>query len=412
MSISLLLSVIRSNHASDKAISFFLFVLLSTLYLCYLDIKFIAFSVLLWYGRRVSAIFIILSQYTAARKLAYFNKKVYKQIVKKRLTSKKYEMLKFMFKAALLKFPIKIFIIIPLYFKSYENFEKCMEYYQTLVKDIMKYVFTNFYDNVYNMTMFIRQYFMYDHKVEYTLNNEYYLNKTSLSDKFNEFWVNQENQNMFDDTLYVDSKTIDLIRSNLQQLPWNTDSDPNDRLSIDYGLNNVATNEFMKDFCLAKKSANNFIQNFNQISCTVPKYMNKLWPDFIKENILDLCTVDLFYTIRVASVEKLLSKIDNMISKFLTINNPTSLIDDSILKYSFGVISQNTKVLDLIYQNKYEVYKNTYNTSYNNNITRIFYKYSDLISPYSNISLNDVSNSLFDLYYSLCDNSYSQDFLM
>lgn len=70
--ISILISIIKSNHASDKVISFFIFVILTTLYVCYLDTKFIAFSILLWYGRRISAIFVILSQYTSARKLNYF----------------------------------------------------------------------------------------------------------------------------------------------------------------------------------------------------------------------------------------------------------------------------------------------------------------------------------------------------
>ena len=75
--ISILISIIRSNHASDKVISFFAFILLTTIYICYLDTKFIAFSVLLWYGRRISAIFIILSQYTSARKLDYFTEPNY-----------------------------------------------------------------------------------------------------------------------------------------------------------------------------------------------------------------------------------------------------------------------------------------------------------------------------------------------
>ena len=37
---------------------------------------------------------------------------------------------------------------------------------------------------------------------------------------------------------------------------------------------------------------------------------------------------------------------------------------------------------------------------------------NNLINPFVNNSLNDPSNSILDLYFSLCDNSYSQDFLM
>ena len=34
------------------------------------------------------------------------------------------------------------------------------------------------------------------------------------------------------------------------------------------------------------------------------------------------------------------------------------------------------------------------------------------INPFSNNNLNDPSNNLLNIYFSLCDNSYSQDFLM
>lgn len=130
--ISILISIIKSNHASDKVISFFIFVILTTLYVCYLDTKFIAFSILLWYGRRISAIFVILSQYTSARKLNYFI-----------IDNKDTILWKFddNFRKFYIFFPI--FLIIVFFFKDYNRY--IINYINSIFNDFIYDAFINDY---------------------------------------------------------------------------------------------------------------------------------------------------------------------------------------------------------------------------------------------------------------------------
>jgi len=64
--------IINNNHLGSKIISFFVFIIFISTFLLYVDIKFLAFIVLLWYGRRLTATFVIMCEYMSARKFEKF----------------------------------------------------------------------------------------------------------------------------------------------------------------------------------------------------------------------------------------------------------------------------------------------------------------------------------------------------
>lgn len=66
--------IIQHNHFGNKIILFFISVILITLYCSYLNHNFIAFCILLWYGRSITSSFVIIYEYMSIRKFESFHK--------------------------------------------------------------------------------------------------------------------------------------------------------------------------------------------------------------------------------------------------------------------------------------------------------------------------------------------------
>lgn len=66
--------IIQNHHFGNKIVLFFISIIILTLYCCYMDHKFLAFCLLLWYGRSITATFIILCEYMSVRKFETFFK--------------------------------------------------------------------------------------------------------------------------------------------------------------------------------------------------------------------------------------------------------------------------------------------------------------------------------------------------